>query len=79
MSESRILVAEDEESIRWVLKRALEARGLPGTPVREGLTTLAALRDSDFDVAILDVRMPDMSGLDLLSHARETDTPVTSS
>ncbi len=76
MSESRILVAEDEESIRFVLKRALEGRGYHVRPFAEGLTALAALRDGGFDLAIVDIRLPDMSGLDLLSHARDEGLDV---
>ncbi len=76
MSESRILVAEDEESIRFVLKRALEGRGYHVRPFAEGLTALAALRDGGFDLAIVDIRLPDISGLDLLSHARDEGLDV---
>ncbi|MET0152433.1 MAG: sigma-54 dependent transcriptional regulator [Candidatus Binatia bacterium] len=76
MSESRILVAEDEESIRFVLKRALEARGYHVRPFAEGLPALAALRTGGFDLAIVDIRLPDVSGLDLLSRARDEGLDV---
>ncbi len=76
MSESRILVAEDEESIRFVLKRALEARGYHVRPFAEGLAALAALRTGSFDLAIVDIRLPDISGLDLLSRARDEGLDV---
>src|SRR6185295_4347582 len=78
MSESRILIAEDEESIRFVLTRALEGRGYHVRAFAEGLTALAALRTGGYDLAIVDIRLPDVSGLDLLSRARDEglDVPI---
>ncbi len=71
MSESRILIAEDEESIRFVLTRALESRGHLVRTFAEGLPALAALRGGGFDLAIVDIRLPDVSGLDLLLRAKD--------
>jgi two-component system nitrogen regulation response regulator GlnG len=76
VSESRILIAEDEESIRFVLTRALESRGHRVRAFAEGLPALAALRSGGFDLAIVDIRLPDVSGLDLLSRAREESLDV---
>jgi two-component system nitrogen regulation response regulator GlnG len=66
-----LLVADDEESIRWVLERALVQRGHRVVTVGNGAAALEALRAQDFDVALVDIRMPDLSGLDLLTKARE--------
>ncbi len=66
-----ILVADDEESIRWVLERACSQRGHTVVTVATGSEALAALRARSFDVALVDIRMPDLSGLDVLSRARE--------
>jgi len=76
MSESRILIAEDEESIRFVLTRALEGRGYRVRAFDEGLPALAALRAGGYDLAIVDIRLPDVSGLDLLSRARDESLDV---
>ena len=79
MSENRILIAEDEESIRFVLTRALESRGYRVEAFAEGLPALEALKSGAFDLAIVDIRLPDVSGLDLLSRARSegrSDIPV---
>jgi len=67
----RILVADDEESIRWVLERACVQHGHTVESVGSGNDALAALRARPFDVAFLDIRMPDLSGLDVLTTARE--------
>jgi two-component system nitrogen regulation response regulator GlnG len=66
-----ILVADDEESIRWVLERACTQQGHAVTVVGSGTDALAALRARQFDVALVDIKMPDLSGLDVLSRTRE--------
>jgi two-component system nitrogen regulation response regulator GlnG len=66
-----ILVADDEESIRWVLERACAQRGHTVVTVPSGAEALQALRGRPFDLALVDIRMPDVSGLDVLSRARE--------
>ncbi|MEA2625180.1 MAG: hypothetical protein QOD06_1225 [Candidatus Binatota bacterium] len=71
MSEARALVADDEESIRFVLGRALESRGLRVEAFAAGEPALQAIRSGRFDIAIVDIRLPDLSGLDLLSRGRE--------
>src|SRR5688572_8068442 len=78
MTEARILIADDEESIRFVLSRALEADGHHIEAFPSGLPALAAIAAESFDVAIVDIRMPDLTGLDLLTRAREAqpDLPV---
>jgi two-component system, NtrC family, nitrogen regulation response regulator GlnG len=66
-----ILVADDEESIRWVLERACAQSGHEVVSVATGGEALATLRTRPFDVALVDIKMPDLSGLDVLSRARD--------
>jgi two-component system nitrogen regulation response regulator GlnG len=66
-----ILVADDEESIRWVLERACAQQGHTVVSVPSGAEALDALRARSFDLALVDIRMPDVSGLDVLSRARQ--------
>jgi two-component system nitrogen regulation response regulator GlnG len=70
-TEGTILIADDEESIRWVLERALRQGGHTVVSVGSGTDALGALRGRSFDVALIDIKMPDLSGLDVLSRARE--------
>ena len=68
MSEvrARILVADDEPSIRFVLRESLEEEGYEVIEVADGDSALAELSARRFHVAFLDIRMPGMTGLDLL-------------
>lgn len=63
----RILVADDEESIRWVLSKALSKKGLTVDLAADGQEALSLFRQHHYDLAILDIKMPEISGLELLS------------
>lgn len=71
MERGKILVAEDEESLRWVLKKALENEGYWVQIVTNGESARQSLRETRFDVALLDIRLPDVDGLTLLKEAKE--------
>jgi two-component system nitrogen regulation response regulator GlnG len=73
---ARVLIADDEESIRMVLGTALTQAGYHIETVANGSDALAALGTGNFDVAILDIRMPGVSGLDVLQRIRATDNAV---
>ncbi|MDG2334603.1 MAG: sigma-54 dependent transcriptional regulator [Myxococcota bacterium] len=67
-----VLVADDEESIRFVLREALEAEGHRVNEVADGESALDALSSDQFDIAFLDIRMPGHSGLEILDQLRAT-------
>ncbi|NJD91802.1 MAG: sigma-54-dependent Fis family transcriptional regulator [Geobacter sp.] len=71
MSINRIIVADDEESMRWVLSRALRKKGFTVDLARDGDEALRMIRSESYDLAILDIKMPGVSGLDLLEKVRE--------
>jgi len=62
----RILVIDDEESIRNLLKDFLESKGFDVTTASDGERGLQMLRDDKYDLCILDLLMPGMSGMDVL-------------
>jgi two-component system nitrogen regulation response regulator GlnG len=64
--QPRILVADDEASIRFVLREALEAKGYSVTEHADGTNALEALEAEVFDIAFLDIRMPGYSGIEIL-------------
>ncbi|MEO2083770.1 MAG: sigma-54 dependent transcriptional regulator, partial [Desulfurobacteriaceae bacterium] len=71
---ARILVADDEKSIRVVLKRYLESRGHEVVEASDGIEALRILKEEEIDVAFVDIRMPGKSGLDVLKEVR--DVPI---
>jgi two-component system nitrogen regulation response regulator GlnG len=72
MSIDRILVADDEESMRWVLSKALRKKGYAVDLASDGDEALRLLEGNTYDLAILDIKMPGISGLDLLERVRES-------
>ena len=71
MPLNRILVADDEESMRWVLSKALKRKGFSVDLAKDGDEALRMIQTSHYDMAILDIKMPGLSGLDLLDQIRE--------
>ncbi|MEO2168574.1 MAG: response regulator, partial [bacterium] len=75
--KARILVADDERSIRWVLKESLTSAGHEVIEVSNGREALDRLREENIHLAFLDIRMPEMSGLDVVTRAREEGLDAT--
>jgi two-component system nitrogen regulation response regulator GlnG len=71
MPLNRILVADDEESMRWVLSKALKRKGFEVDLAPDGRQALELIKDNCYDLAILDIKMPGINGLDLLDKVRE--------
>ncbi len=69
MSLRSILIADDEESIRHVLTILLSDRGYEVRAVSNGEEALQELAARDYDALVTDVRMPKMSGLELVPRA----------
>jgi two-component system nitrogen regulation response regulator GlnG len=64
--QPRVLVADDEPSIRYVLRETLEEEGCEVVEVDDGDRAYEALASRPFDLAFLDIRMPGQTGLELL-------------
>jgi two-component system nitrogen regulation response regulator GlnG len=71
MSIKRILVADDEESIRWVLSKSLTKQGYQVDLAKDGKEALLMSRKQSYDLAVLDIKMPGITGLELLSKFQE--------
>jgi DNA-binding response OmpR family regulator len=73
-----ILIVDDEPNVRLNYRVALETEGFEVREAPSGSAALRELADKDFDLAILDMRMPEMDGLELLESMRERNiqTPV---
>jgi two-component system nitrogen regulation response regulator GlnG len=68
---ARVLIADDEDGLRWVLERGLRQAGYEVTAVRDGDEALRAFSDAPFDLVFLDIRMPGTDGLTVLAKLRE--------
>ena len=69
-----VLVADDEASIRFVLREALEAEGHVVSETGDGETAVQLLSSSHFDLAFVDIRMPGRTGLEVLKQVRAMGT-----
>ena len=67
----RVLVAEDEATFSLALTRVLEESGHQVRACPTGKATLRALAESEWDVLLLDLKLPDAQGVDLLARVRE--------
>ncbi len=76
MAIQSILVADDEESIRWVLSKALKKQGFRVDLADDGYQARRLAQHNHYDLAVLDIKMPGVQGLDLLKQFR-TDHPET--
>lgn len=73
MSMGRILVVDDEESIREFFQIMLKREGYDVLTASNGREALECLKKGGVDLAISDIQMPEMSGMELLSAIKETD------
>lgn len=71
---NKILIVDDDRATRHVLRAVLTNAGYSATVARDGLDALKVLRHRRFDLLLLDVWMPRMSGLDLLAKLRTRKT-----
>jgi len=69
----RVLVVDDEASVRVSLQRYLAGRGHHVETTASGEDALVRLRDAKYDAVIVDMRMPDLSGEQLYERLRSGD------
>jgi DNA-binding NtrC family response regulator len=75
----RVLLIDDDEAFRIAMGKALRRRGFEVTPVSGGEAAIAALTETTGEphhVAVLDLRMPDVSGLEVLRRTSARTLPV---
>lgn len=67
---SRILIVEDDPVIRSAYKEVLESEGHEVTEAEDGVKALEATASADFDLIMLDILLPNMSGIEFLRKYR---------
>jgi len=69
---ARILIVDDEESIRKVLATILEEEGYVAETAKNGKEAIEKSEAKFYNLALIDIRLPDMEGTELLSTIKET-------
>ena len=74
----KVWIVDDDDSIRWVLEKALSKAGMQVQSFPGGVELLDVLESDEPDVLITDIRMPGIDGLDLIKrvHALHAQLPV---
>ncbi len=74
---ARILVVDDESDIRTLIKRYAERDGYEVTTAPDGLQAVQLCKQSDFDIIIMDIMMPEMDGFTACKEIKKNkDIPV---
>lgn len=68
----RVLIADDEKNMRWVLSQAMEAEGFEAVQACDGKEALASIAEQQPDIMILDHRMPAPDGMEVLRRVRSS-------
>jgi two-component system response regulator AtoC len=76
MMKPAILVVDDDEVMRQTLSDVLTKRGYAVATAETGGQTLSCLKDQPFDLILLDIRLPDMDGLDVLKRLKEIESDL---
>src|SRR5438874_11410392 len=71
----RVLVVDDDSLLRRLVADQLSRSNFETSPAASGKEALDKLTDSDYDVVLLDIMMPDMSGLEALREIRKLEDP----
>jgi len=67
----RVLVIDDNEEITEVLRVYCDSRGMECTTINDGRKGLEAILDAKFDLILLDLAMPEFSGVDVVASLKK--------
>jgi two-component system, NtrC family, response regulator AtoC len=76
MPKETILVVDDERLVRWSLQQKLEQWGYHVSLAEDGASALARIQLDNPDLITLDVKLPDMTGIDVLSELRSRNIQI---
>ena len=74
--KTRLLLVDDEIRYLEVLQKRLTKRGIQVTTAGSGSEAIRILRRNDFDVAVIDLKMDDMDGIELLKVFKKMDAQL---
>lgn len=70
-NEIKLLVVDDEVAFANTLTQRLKIRNITAVPVYNGEQAISKIKESNFDVVLLDLKMPGMHGLDVLKEIKK--------
>ncbi|MFZ1977947.1 MAG: response regulator [Bacteroidota bacterium] len=70
-TKNRILVVDDEEALRIVLSAELEGEGYQVSNAADGQEAINILKKQEFDLILLDIKMPNVDGFEVLKYVKE--------
>ena len=76
MALYRILIVDDEESQREQLSGFLKKQGFNVTTAESGMEAISLCEDKSFEVALIDLKMPGMDGIELLKKLKESNPEI---
>lgn len=71
LHKTKILIADDEEEFRFMLQTYLNSYGYAVETVSDGINAINQFQEKSFDIALLDIKMPKVDGLDVLKYIKE--------
>ena len=74
--QQNILIVEDEIKVATFIKKGLLTQNILSEIAFTGLEAIELFKKKHFDLVILDIGLPDMSGLDLCKHIRDNNSRV---
>jgi DNA-binding NtrC family response regulator len=75
-SSAKVLIVDDEERFRITLRKLLTANGLETNAVGSGREAIEELKQQPYDVILLDVKMPEMDGIEALAELKKISKNV---
>ena len=69
----KILIIDDNESLRYTLENVLEEHGFNPTSVEDGIKALEEIKTKSYDLVICDMKMPKMDGMQILAETKKID------
>jgi DNA-binding NtrC family response regulator len=77
LTKPKILVVDDDEDMRFTLQEVMSREGYQVVPAGDGIEALEKNQETEFDLVILDVKMPRLDGIETLRQLRENNPELT--
>jgi len=76
MSKMRVLLIDDEEELVSALEERLELRGIDAEYALNGELAFQRMQEKKFDVAVIDIMMPNINGLEVLMNIKKIQPDI---